>query len=87
MSLQYKSIELYYWQIKILLYLERGENMTEYFSYKQAMKYLGFDSYKSLASLIKSGLPTITVGKTKKISKSAIDKFMNEHQSVVKQSN
>lgn len=84
MSLQYKSIELYYWQTKILLYLERGENMTEYFSYKQAMEYLGFDSYKSLASLIKSGLPTITVGKTKKISKSAIDKFMNEHQSVMK---
>lgn len=61
--------------------------MTEYFSYKQAMKYLGFDSYKSLAKLIQNGLPIITVGKTKKISKSAIDKFMNEHQSVVKQSN
>ena len=61
--------------------------MTEYFSYKQAMKYLGFDSYKSLAKLIQNGLPIITVGKTKKISKSAIDNFLNEHQSVVKQSN
>ena len=56
--------------------------MTEYFSYKEAMKYLGFNSYKSLTNLIQNGLPTITVGKTKKISKTAIDKFMNEHQTV-----
>lgn len=56
--------------------------MTEYFSYKEAMKYLGFDSYKSLTSLIKQGLPVIQVGKTKKISKTAIDKFMNDHQIV-----
>ena len=55
--------------------------MTEYFSYKTAMDYLGFDSYKSLAKLINAGLPIITVGKTKKISKSAIDKFMKEHES------
>lgn len=61
--------------------------MTEYFSYKQAMKYLGFDSYKSLTSLIKSGLPVIQVGKTKKISKTAIDKFMTEHQTTVKEVN
>ena len=56
--------------------------MTEYFSYKEAMKYLGFNSYKSLTKLIQNGLPTITVGKTKKISKTAIDKFMNKHQTV-----
>ena len=61
--------------------------MTEYFSYKQAMEYLGFDSYKYLTSLITSGSPTIQVGKTKKISKTAIDKFMNEHQSTVKEVN
>ena len=35
--------------------------MTEYFSYKTAMKYLGFESYKSLAKLIDAGLPFITV--------------------------
>lgn len=69
------------------MYLRRRGIMTEYFSYKQAMEYLGFDSYKSLTSLIKSGLPTIQVGKTKKISKTAIDKFMNEHQSTVKEVN
>ena len=51
------------------------------------MTYLGINSYQALRELIKSGLPTIQVGKTKKISKSAIDKFMNEHQSVVKQGN
>ncbi|KAA8809229.1 helix-turn-helix domain-containing protein [Lactobacillus crispatus] len=55
--------------------------MTEYFSYKTAMKYLDFESYKSLTRLINEGLPTITVGKTKKISKSAIDKFMKDHES------
>lgn len=51
------------------------------------MEYLGFDSYKSLTGLINSGLPTIQVGKTKKISKTAIDKFMNEHQTVAKEVN
>lgn len=38
--------------------------MTEYFSYKQAMNYLGFNSYKTLNQLINSGLPVIQVGKT-----------------------
>ncbi|MDK6503149.1 DNA-binding protein [Lactobacillus crispatus] len=57
--------------------------MTEYLSYKSAMKYLGFESYKSLARLIEAGLPVITVGRTKKISKTAIDKFMKEHETIV----
>jgi hypothetical protein len=57
--------------------------MTEYFSYKQAMNYLGFNSYKTLSQLINSGLPVIQVGKTKKISKQAIDKFMADHQQVI----
>ena len=61
--------------------------MTEYFSYKDAMTYLGINSYQALRELIKSGLPTIQVGKTNKISKTAIDKFMNEHQSTVKEVN
>ena len=61
--------------------------MTEYFAYKGAMTYLGINSYQALRELIKSGLPTIQVGKTKKISKTAIDKFMNEHQSTVKEVN
>lgn len=56
--------------------------VTEYFSYKQAMNYLGFNSYKTLKQLVTAGLPIIQVGKTKKISKSAIDEFMKEHQQI-----
>lgn len=52
---------------------------TEYFSYKQAMKYMGFNSYDSLRETIKLGLPVIELGKSKRISKSAIDKFMQDH--------
>ncbi|RHW54438.1 DNA-binding protein [Lactobacillus bombicola] len=57
--------------------------MTEYLSYKQAMKYIGCNSYKTLGKLINESLPIIQVGKTKKISKSAIDEFMKEHQKVI----
>ncbi len=52
---------------------------TEYFSYKQAMKYMGFNSYNNLREAIKLGLPVIEFGKSKRISKSAIDKFMQDH--------
>lgn len=44
------------------------------------MNYLGFNSYKTLKQLVTAGLPIIQVGKTKKISKSAIDEFMKDHQ-------
>lgn len=54
--------------------------MAEYFTYKEAMKYLGINSYQGLRELISVGLPIIQVGKTKKISKSAIDEFMRDHQ-------
>lgn len=57
--------------------------MIEYFTYKEAMSYLGINSYQGLRNLFSEGLPIIQVGKTKKISKSAIDKFMKEHQKVV----
>lgn len=52
---------------------------TEYFSYKQAMKYLGTQSYKTLNYYIEQGLPVIELGKSKRISKTAIDKFMQDH--------
>ena len=48
--------------------------MPEYFSYKQAMKYMGFTAPKTLTEYIKQGLPTIQVGKSKRIAKSDIDK-------------
>lgn len=54
--------------------------MTEYMSYKNAMEYLDIKSYKSLTKLIALGLPTIQVGKSKYISKMAIDNFMKEHE-------
>lgn len=57
--------------------------MIEYFSFKQAMHYLGFHSYKSLKKLTNEGLPIIQVGKTRKISKTAIDEFMKELQKVI----
>lgn len=50
--------------------------MTEYFTYKEAMNYLGINSYQGLRELINEGLPIIKVGKTKKISRSTIDTFM-----------
>lgn len=57
--------------------------MIEYFTYKEAMNYLGINSYQGLRCLFKEGLPIIQVGKTKKISKTAIDEFMKEHQKVL----
>lgn len=56
--------------------------MTEYMSYTQAMKYLGFKSRSALETYIAAGLPVIKVGRSKRISKTAIDKFMAEHQTV-----
>lgn len=57
--------------------------MAEYLSYQEAMKYLGFKArnYQALNRYINEGLPVIQVGNSKRISKTAIDKFMAEHQS------
>ena len=54
-------------------------------SYKQAMNYMGFTSMASLYGYIKQGLPTIEVGKSKRIAKSDIDKFMAAHRVVATQ--
>lgn len=59
--------------------------MTEYFSYQQAMKYMGFKTQDTLRTYIKQGLPTIKVGKSKRIAKSDIDKFMANHRVTAKQ--
>ena len=58
---------------------------TEYFSYKQAMKYMGFNAQDTLRTYIKQGLPTIQVGKSKRISKTAIDEFMKAHTVIAKE--
>lgn len=52
---------------------------NEYLTYKQTMKYIGFNSYVTLNHLMKQGLPVIKFGKSKRISKSDIDKFMKDH--------
>lgn len=54
--------------------------MTEYMTLKTAMKYLGIANYGTLREYIKQGLPVIKVGRSKRISKTAIDEFMKEHQ-------
>lgn len=54
--------------------------MTEYFSYKQAMKYMDIKSHTTLNSYIANGLPVIQVGRSKRISKTAIDEFMKSHE-------
>lgn len=59
--------------------------MTEYFSYTQAMEYIGIKSPVTLRKYIADGLPTIKVGNSKRISKSAIDKFMADHTVVATQ--
>lgn len=53
--------------------------MTEYFSFKEAMKYLGVKSHNTLNYYIQQGLPVTQVGKSKRISKTAIDDFMKDH--------
>lgn len=59
--------------------------MTEYFSFAQAKRYMGFNSYDALYKYIKQGLPTIEVGKSKRIAKPDIDKFMAAHRVVATQ--
>ncbi len=59
--------------------------MTAYFSYREAMEYMGFKTQDTLREYIKQGLPTIQVGKSKRIAKSDIDKFMADHRVVATQ--
>ena len=59
--------------------------MVEYFNYKQAMNYMNIKSKVTFGKYLKCGLPTIKVGNSKRISKSAIDKFMQDHTVVATQ--
>ena len=59
--------------------------MPEYFSYQQAMKYIGVKSPITLRKYISDGLPIIQVGNSKRIAKSDIDKFMADHRVVATQ--
>ena len=64
---------------------KKVKSMTEYFSYREAMEYMGFKTQDTLREYIKQGLPTIQVGKSKRIAKSDIDKFMADHRVVATQ--
>lgn len=57
--------------------------MTEYFGFKEAMQYLGIKSHNTLNYYIKQGLPVTIIGNSKRISKTAIDDFMQAHTAVV----
>ena len=59
--------------------------MVGYFNYKQAMEYMNIKSKTTFGKYLKQGLPTIKVGKSKRISKSDIDKFMADHRVVATQ--
>lgn len=59
--------------------------MPSYFSYKEAMNYMGIKSKATFAKYLENGLPTILIGNSKRISKSAIDKFMQDHTVVATQ--
>ena len=48
------------------------------------MNYLNIKSPVTLRKYIDDGLPTILVGNSKRISKSAIDKFMQDHTVIQK---
>lgn len=49
------------------------------------MEYIGVKSKATFGRYIKQGLPTIQVGKSKRIAKSDIDKFMADHRVVATQ--
>ena len=72
--------------LQIYVTIREVHNMpnTEYFNFKQAIRYLGIQSYTGLKDLINTGLPVSIVGKSKKISKTDIDKFMKEHTTTAK---
>ena len=57
----------------------RNEMSKEYLTFKESMSYMGFTTYDSLRKTIKLGLPVIRFGNSKRISKTAIDEFMQAH--------
>lgn len=59
--------------------------MPEYFDFKTAAHYLGFKDYAPLRDIIAAGLPVVVIGKSRRISKTAIDEFMKAHTVVAGQ--
>ena len=64
--------------------MKGSTNMSKvYLTFKEAMSYMGFTTYDSLRKVIKLGLPVIKFGNSKRISKTAIDEFMQAHTTAV----
>lgn len=57
-----------------------AEVQQRYLSYTEAMEVLNIKSPVTFRKYIKAGLPTISVGKSKRVDRLAIDKFMNKHR-------
>lgn len=53
--------------------------MTAYFSYRQAMDYMGIKAKSTFSQYVADGLPVILIGNKKRVSKEAIDRFMADH--------
>lgn len=53
-----------------------------YLSYKEAMEVLDIKSPATFRKYIEAGLPIISVGKSKRVDRLAIDEFMNRHRYV-----
>ncbi|MBZ2200053.1 MAG: helix-turn-helix domain-containing protein [Lentilactobacillus hilgardii] len=50
-------------------------------SIKQAMQYLGVKSYNTFkTNYLNEGLPLIVINNSKKVDKSDIDRFLNDHK-------
>lgn len=50
-------------------------------SIKQAMQYLGVKSYNTFkVNYLNEGLPLIVINNSKKVDKSDIDRFLDEHK-------
>jgi hypothetical protein len=53
----------------------------ELFSFHEAMQFLGLKSYKTFSNnFIKGGLPVVDVNGSKRIKKSSLLKFLDEHE-------
>lgn len=62
----------------------QNNHTTEFLNYKKAMEMLGVKTYKGLNYYIDAGLPIYVVGKSKRIKKSDILEFMEDHKQVSK---
>lgn len=51
----------------------------ELMTFKETLSYLGFKSPQVLKKWIGQGLPVIVIGDTKRIKKSDVDKFVEDH--------